>query len=447
MALSSPNLKSTSSTSTITWLSVGLYGYDTFNRRVCRDALIEDPDNSGDYLGVERLLTYDGWQCQEEYTKVGPDSYQIFKVHLDGIGIDEHLGFAIATHVNNQVNWTKFTLVQDAQGNVMELLDKDGNRIERYRYDVYGNRTVYSWSGTAWNVKLGPSLLYDQQYGYTGRRHDPESLLMYYRLRYYSPLQGRFLTQDPIGNWGDGANLGNGYAYVGNQGAIASDALGLFSVMPTPQGAGSATPSGNTGNEGGGEQDSSGGGIASGHWIFIKDENCGRWKVYMVFPGQGEGILDNLDNGVWRDVTEKVTDGDKWKIGRIGESSGFTGVPHPPAVHLGEPGLFVTAEDWASFPVVTSGGYHNKFTAIWLQNSMHGANFFVHIIRAISRLSPLDESTTNLLRGWFLDMKYTFVKLDENGCPGAGLLVSLIEQRWVDIPGEYVVTLWQVYGN
>jgi hypothetical protein len=171
-------------------------------------------------------------------------------------------------------------------------------------------------------------------------------------------------------------------------------------------------------------------------------------RSWILMPlGQGEGILDKLDNGVWRDVTEKVTDGEKWKIGRVGESTGFSGVPHPPAVHAGEPGLFVTAEDWASSPVVTSGEYYNTFTTVWLQNSMHGANFLVKILGSLSRLSPLDDSTTNLLRGWFLDMKYTFVKLDEGGCPGAGLLVSLIEQRWVDIPGEYAVALLQVYGN
>ncbi|PIE25569.1 MAG: hypothetical protein CSA62_00885 [Planctomycetota bacterium] len=109
--------------------------------------------------------------------------------------------------------------------------------MERYRYDVYGNRTVWSWDGSAWvQNSVGPNLLFDQQYGYTGRRHDPESLLMYYRLRYFYPLQGRFLTQDPIGNWGDPGNWGNGYAYVGNRGTVEVDALGL-------------SPTGNSGDE------------------------------------------------------------------------------------------------------------------------------------------------------------------------------------------------------
>ena len=37
-----------------------------------------------------------------------------------------------------------------------------------------------------------------------------------YRTRYYDPYLGRFLRIDTIGLWGDPNNLGNPYAYCGN---------------------------------------------------------------------------------------------------------------------------------------------------------------------------------------------------------------------------------------
>ena len=42
-------------------------------------------------------------------------------------------------------------------------------------------------------------------YGYTGREFDPERGLLYYRVRYYDPKIGRFLSEDPIG-FGGGVN-------------------------------------------------------------------------------------------------------------------------------------------------------------------------------------------------------------------------------------------------
>ncbi|MCC6695682.1 MAG: RHS repeat-associated core domain-containing protein, partial [Candidatus Hydrogenedentes bacterium] len=51
---------------------------------------------------------------------------------------------------------------------------------------------------------------------FTGRRWDEVLSLYDYRTRYYNPYLGRFLRIDTIGLWGDASNLGNPYAYVGN---------------------------------------------------------------------------------------------------------------------------------------------------------------------------------------------------------------------------------------
>lgn len=48
----------------------------------------------------------------------------------------------------------------------------------------------------------------------------------YYRTRYMDPKAGRFTTRDTIGIWGDPAEMGNGFSYVGNNPATYVDFTG-----------------------------------------------------------------------------------------------------------------------------------------------------------------------------------------------------------------------------
>jgi RHS repeat-associated protein len=68
---------------------------------------------------------------------------------------------------------------------------------------------------------------------FTGRRYDPETGLYYYRTRYLDPVAGRFTIRGTIGTWGDQANVGNGYTYVGNNPYSFGDAFGR-SAPPLP---------------------------------------------------------------------------------------------------------------------------------------------------------------------------------------------------------------------
>ncbi|HMF89775.1 MAG TPA: RHS repeat-associated core domain-containing protein [Candidatus Angelobacter sp.] len=103
-----------------------------------------------------------------------------------------------------------FTPLQDALGSTLGLVDSSGIVQTTYSYDPFGNTTV---SGTA---NANPSQ-------YTGRENEGNGLY-FYRARYYSPLLGRFVNEDPLGFLGSGPNI---HAYVGDDPIDFSDPSGL----------------------------------------------------------------------------------------------------------------------------------------------------------------------------------------------------------------------------
>ncbi|EOB6273784.1 RHS repeat-associated core domain-containing protein, partial [Escherichia coli] len=107
----------------------------------------------------------------------------------------------------------------DHRGLPLALISEDGNTAWRGEYDEWGNQLN----------EENPYYLH-QPYRLPGQQHDEESGLYYNRNRYYDPLQGRYITQDPIGLAG-GWNL---YNYPLNP-IIRMDPLGLkFHVNGDP---------------------------------------------------------------------------------------------------------------------------------------------------------------------------------------------------------------------
>jgi RHS repeat-associated protein len=84
--------------------------------------------------------------------------------------------------------------------NVTCLIGIDGDALERYVYDPYGNVTIYDGS---WGSRSTSS--YSNSLLYCGYYHDNETGLYHVRNRMYHPKLGRWITRDPI-KYADGMN-------------------------------------------------------------------------------------------------------------------------------------------------------------------------------------------------------------------------------------------------
>jgi len=196
--------------------TISSYAYDTQNRRI-RKAVTNSGalDDLTDYY-------YDGWQVLEE--REGADA--VTQQYVYGLYIDEPLvldrnldGGASTTDAGDQ----RLFYHQNTQSSVHALTDDTGVIVEGYQYDAYGWQTVFAPGGNGAVDFGGDDLVIvdgasqvANPYLYTGRRLDNESNLLLYRTRYFNSELGRFMSRDTIGVWGDSANFGNGYAYVGS---------------------------------------------------------------------------------------------------------------------------------------------------------------------------------------------------------------------------------------
>ena len=122
---------------------------------------------------------------------------------------------------------TKYYYQRDMQGNIIAILDRNGNLIVKYRYDAWGNHKVLDASG---NVISSSSHIGNvNPFRYRGYFYDIETGLYYLKTRYYDPVTGRFLNMDSI-DYADPETINglNLYAYCGNNPVMNVDPTGEF---------------------------------------------------------------------------------------------------------------------------------------------------------------------------------------------------------------------------
>jgi len=190
------------------------FAYDAFGRRVAR--------MSGESTS---FFFYDGWNLVRELRttggeNVGVDEYfwgRDVSSSLDGAGGVG--GLVLLVH-----DGAAYVPLYDANGNITAYVGASGSLVARYTYDCFGN--VISSSGE----QAG-----DFRFGFSTKYQDEATGLLLYECRCYSPVLGRWMTRDPIGEDG-GVNL---YAFCEDDPLDNCDYLGLsmypLDMLPDPR--------------------------------------------------------------------------------------------------------------------------------------------------------------------------------------------------------------------
>lgn len=181
---------------------VARYAYDVLGRRIAKRVYWSPL--SGAPATYKRFV-YHGDQVAFETDSAGTVSTK----YSWAPGVDNLLGFSDSTG-------TYYNAVTDHLGSVRGLVRRDGTWMMHQRFTPYGAKLARDSAGAL------PTL----RYGWTGREHDAESGLVYFRARYYDPVQRRFAQEDPIGHAG-GLNV---YGYVGGQPLSARDPSGRILI-------------------------------------------------------------------------------------------------------------------------------------------------------------------------------------------------------------------------
>ena len=152
------------------------YVYDNYGRRIVKDT------ESYLYLGFEEIASFEAGKCKT--------------LKIPGIG----------GAVSIEIDGKPYAPIIDVRGIIRKLIDPRTNSIySEIQADIFG---------------LG--ITEKIPYAYRGKRFDPETGLIYFGLRYYDPIQHRWLTQDPLGRI-DHENL---YQYVYNNPLLNWDITG-----------------------------------------------------------------------------------------------------------------------------------------------------------------------------------------------------------------------------
>ncbi len=128
------------------------------------------------------------------------------------------------------VNGTEYLYVKNAQGDVIEIIDMEGNSVVYYSYDAWGK--VESISGS-----LATTLGVLNPMRYRGYYEDTETGLYYLQSRYYDAEVGRFVSVDEPSILSNSQvdehseNLENPFSYCNNNPINYQDPTGYIAIV------------------------------------------------------------------------------------------------------------------------------------------------------------------------------------------------------------------------
>ena len=170
-----------------------LYAYDALGRRAATTSA----------AGTERHVYDESWQVIADVDESG----NVIRAYEWGEGIDWLLAVRIGSRT--------YTALTDIQGTVWGYADERGAVVARWTYDAWGNVLSEEVAASAAELRA-------VRYRFQGRERSAATGLVNFRMRWYDPATGRWLSKDPIGLSG-GLNL---YAFCRNAPNTDNDPFG-----------------------------------------------------------------------------------------------------------------------------------------------------------------------------------------------------------------------------
>ena len=180
----------------------------SLSRAVSSDTVV---DFTYDLSGIRSTKTIDGVQHSYLYAgeKLLRESY--------GSNVLDFFYDANGTPYALKYNGSIFYYITNLQGDVIQIVDTNGNTVANYEYDPYGK--VISTTGTM--AEVNP-VRYRSYY------YDNETELYYLQSRYYDPAVGRFINADSLVSTDLAVLAQNMYAYCENNPVNGEDQNGKF---------------------------------------------------------------------------------------------------------------------------------------------------------------------------------------------------------------------------
>jgi RHS repeat-associated protein len=187
-------------------VNVATFAYDGRNRRITQNTY-----TSGSLTETREFYFTNSWQDIEEQVSGSMVDQYVYGLRY----IDELV-------CRDDSSPARYYAAQDANFNVTSICDKSSGAVdERYRYQPYGQQTVYDAS---WTVLSGSA--YDWVVGFQGLESDVATGLVYVRNRWLHAELGRWVGRDSLRYFG-GINL---YECSRSNPNRFTDPLGLMAV-------------------------------------------------------------------------------------------------------------------------------------------------------------------------------------------------------------------------
>lgn len=221
---------------TITYDSIGnpLQYRDSFEFTWSNGRQLTSVHESDYHLTTTYTYNADGLRTSKN--QYGIDETQYY--WLDGVLICEKTGnkYTIFLYDENGtpygfvINNKYYYYIQNAQGDIIGILDADGNIIAKYKYDAWGNILSITDSNNN-KIVNGGHIAHKNPLRYRGYYYDSETGFYYLQSRYYDPITCRFINADSLID-NRGIITQNLFQYCGNNPVNNADPSGnLFGAI------------------------------------------------------------------------------------------------------------------------------------------------------------------------------------------------------------------------